>query len=330
MPGDISGWYVRGPPTSLLINYGASWQEQFNPASMTSKFRPMITSPVVTAYSTAQCMILSGKYNLCACARVLARICKIPVCVCLWASRASSEENVAPHWSHTSASAGAVDRNQIWGTHKRRRRSLRHEHNMCVCVHLACRGNRLPWRGPAWDTRTRKQMYNSGQTKAADGAQWPFFLTKREARWRVLFTVGCYQSLNSEQTVCLRGHRRTGCSLYSRRFPPAAHPFIKKTLQSQHPKSQRAHCNYSSEFTSGMPLSILMKTRERQVCTPLAETPRTCTGVHTEGRRPRARARVSGTRSCLDVGWLSQRCKSVADPYWPRAHSLIYFLLSWL
>lgn len=39
---------------------------------------------------------------------------------------------------------------------------------------------------------------------------------------------------------------------------------------------------------------------------------------------------LSLTHSCLDVGWLSQRCKSVADPYWPRAHSLIYFLLSWL
>lgn len=37
-------------------------------------------------------------------------VCKVPVCVCLWASRASSEENVAPHWSHTSASAGAVDK----------------------------------------------------------------------------------------------------------------------------------------------------------------------------------------------------------------------------
>lgn len=33
----------------------------------------------------------------------------VPVWVCLWASKASSEEKVAPHWSHTSASAGAAD-----------------------------------------------------------------------------------------------------------------------------------------------------------------------------------------------------------------------------
>lgn len=45
----------------------------------------------------------------------------------------------------------------------------------------------------------------------------------------------------------------------------------------------------------------------------------------------RTRGVHARTHSCFgDVGWLSQRCKSVADPYWPRAHSLIYFLLSWL
>lgn len=70
MPRDISGWYVRGPPTSLLMNYGASWQEQFNPASMTGKFRPMITSPVVTAYLTAQSM--------------LPRLNIMCMCVCVW------------------------------------------------------------------------------------------------------------------------------------------------------------------------------------------------------------------------------------------------------
>lgn len=57
-------------------------------------------------------------------------------------------------------------------------------------------------------------------------------LDKKEPNWRVLFTMPCYQSLNSEQTVCLRGHRRTGCSLYSRRFPPTAYPFIRKTKKT--------------------------------------------------------------------------------------------------
>lgn len=105
-------------------------------------------------------------------------------------------------------------------------------------------------------------------------------LDKKEPSWRVLFTVPCYQSLNSEQTVCLRGHRRTGCSLYSRRFPPTAHPFYqKKTVQSQHPKSHRIHCNYSSQFTFGMPLSILMKTWKRQVCIPLAEMFNPCSAL---------------------------------------------------
>lgn len=121
-------------------------------------------------------------------------------------------------------------------------------------------------------------------------------------------------------------------------------PLSKKTLQSQHPESHCIHCNYSSQFTFGMPLSVLMKTWERQVCTLPAETFNPCSALTSHLHRqtnktdmhiPYAHAHtlalsLSLTHSCLDVGWLSQRCKSVADPYWPRAHSLIYFLLSWL
>lgn len=50
-PRDISGWYVRGPPTSLMINYGALWQEQFNPSGMTDNFKPNDHNPVASAHS---------------------------------------------------------------------------------------------------------------------------------------------------------------------------------------------------------------------------------------------------------------------------------------
>lgn len=239
----------------------------------------MITSPVVTAYSTAQCML--SRLNIvcvCACVHVekaCTHVCKVPVCVCLWASRASSEENVAPHWSHTSASAGAVDKikfkrvcfDQTWTqtcvcncslsqliSHLKRtveksnerggtkRCCLKSQQRALFVTHLCFSGvnTRKQMCRVKWSSGKRRKNTTGDKQKHQTGCNGPSSRKKKkekkEQSWRVLFTVPCYQSLNSEQTVCLRGHRRTGCSLYSRRFPPAAHPFIKKNTSESTPR----------------------------------------------------------------------------------------------
>lgn len=95
----------------------------------------------------------------------------------------------------------------------------------------------------------------------------------------------------------------------------------------RHPKSHLPDSTYSSQVTPVY--SDDMKEISSQTCLVLLlPSPNTCTDTHTHTRAHTSSVCV--TRSCLDVGWLSLRCKSVADPYWPRAHSLIYFLLSWL
>lgn len=220
------------------------------------------------------------KHCVCVCAcvhveKACTHVCKVPVCVCLWASRASSEENVAPHWSHTSASAGAVDKikfkrvcfDQTWTqtcvcncslsqliSHLKRtveksnerggtkRCCLKSQQRALFVTHLCFSGvnTRKQMCRVQWSSGKRRKNTTGDKQKHQTGCNGPSSRKKKkekkEQSWRVLFTVPCYQSLNSEQTVCLRGHRRTGCSLYSRRFPPAAHPFIKKNTSESTPR----------------------------------------------------------------------------------------------
>lgn len=75
----------------------------------------------------------------------------------------------------------------------------------------------------------------------------------------------------------------------------------QKNIQSQHPKSHRIHCNYSSQFTFGMPLSIVIKTWKRQVCILLAETLNSCSAftLHLHGQTHRTDMHTHSLFLCL-------------------------------
>ena len=211
---------------------------------------------------------------------------------------------MAPHWSHTSASAGAVNQ-----TYEIAYQTSTHTHAFCNCrvksVHLA-------------------QKDNTGKSNTRGTKAPPF----RSQRRDLLVTHLCFSGVNTRKRTCRvqwkRGKRhknttqdkqkhQTGCNGPSSRqkraelksfiyrallsvceqwadclperpqkdwvfsvqqtLPACGTSLLsKKTLQSQHPKSHCMHCNYSSQFTFGMPLSILMKTQKRRGCTELAET----------------------------------------------------------
>lgn len=245
-------------------------------------------------------------------------VCKVPVCVCLWASRASSEENVAPHWSHTSASAGAVDKikfkrvcfDQTWTqtcvcncslsqliSHLKRTVEKSNERggqrdavwkvSKEPCLSHTCafqvltQGSKCAEYNGAVESAVKTQL---GTNKSTRQGAMVLLLEKRKRKKKSraeefylpcpvisLWTVSRLYAWEATEGL---GVLSTADASRLRHIP-----LSKKTLQSQHPESHCIHCNYSSQFTFGMPLSVLMKTWERQVCTLPAETFNPCSAL---------------------------------------------------
>lgn len=307
-------------------------------------------------------------------------VCKVPVCVCLWASRASSEENVAPHWSHTSASAGAVDKikfkrvyfDQTWTqtcvcncslsqliSHLKRTVEKSNERggqrdavwkvSKEPCLSHTCafqvltQGSKCAEYNGAVESAVKTQL---GTNKSTRQGAMALLLKKRKRKkkraelksfiYRALLSVSeqwadCMPERPQKDWVFSLQQTLPACgtSLYQKKHfrvnTPNPTAYTVTTVPSsplecpclfwwRHERDKYARCQQKRSILVLHSPHTCTDRQIRQICT--------YAHAHTLA--------LSLTHSCLDVGWLSQRCKSVADPYWPRAHSLIYFLLSWL